>query len=121
MKKYLIGTDIGTSGTKSILIDVEGNVLGDSFESYDVLSPNPSWAEQWPQEWENATYKTISDVVKNSKVSPEQIGGICISGLFAGSGVPVDKNYEPVRPAIIWMDRRAQNESEYVELSLIHI
>ena len=115
MKKYLIGTDIGTSGTKSILIDVEGNVLCDSFESYDVLSPNPSWAEQWPQEWENATYKTISDVVKNSKVSPEQIGGICISGLFAGSGVPVDKNYEPVRPAIIWMDRRAQNESEYVE------
>jgi len=115
MKKYLIGTDIGTSGTKSILINLEGNVLGESLEEYGVLSPKPSWAEQWPYEWENATYKTISDVVKKSKVNSEQIGGICISGLFAGSGVPVDENYEPVRPAIIWMDRRAQYESEYVE------
>jgi len=115
MKRFLIGTDIGTSGTKSILVDLEGNILGKSLQQYGVLTPYPSWAEQWPQEWINATYKTINEVVKKSRVNPEEIGGICISGLFAGSGVPVDENFEPVRPAIIWMDRRAQHESEYVE------
>lgn len=114
-KRYLIGTDIGTSGTKSVLTDLNGHIVAEALAEYPLLSPKPLWAEQQADVWEEAVYKTISDVVKQSGVNPAEIGGICISGLFAGSGVPVDEEINPVRPAIIWMDRRAQSEAEYVE------
>ena len=49
--KYLIGTDIGTSGTKSILMDTNGKLIAQDLEEYDVLTPKPLWAEQWPDVW----------------------------------------------------------------------
>ena len=46
MMKYLIGTDIGTSGTKSILMDTQGRLIAQDLQEYDVLTPQPLWAEQ---------------------------------------------------------------------------
>lgn len=44
--KYLLGTDIGTSGTKTILMNTEGKLISQDLEEYDVLTPKPLWAEQ---------------------------------------------------------------------------
>ena len=49
---YLIGVDIGTQGTKAVLIDPNGKVLAHSYKGYDVETPKPSWAQQWPEPWE---------------------------------------------------------------------
>lgn len=114
MDKFLIGTDIGTSGTKSVIINLNGEVLAESLSEYSVITPNPVWAEQWPDVWVNAVFDTVHDVVKRSKVDPQNIKGICISGLYGGSGIPLDENLNPVRPCIIWMDRRAEKECEYI-------
>ena len=54
MMKYLIGTDIGTSGTKSILMDTQGRLIAQDLQEYDVLTPQPLWAEQWPDVWLDA-------------------------------------------------------------------
>ncbi|MEQ2467411.1 FGGY-family carbohydrate kinase [Niallia hominis] len=51
---------------------------------------------------------------KKSGIPPEKIRGIAISGLYGGSGIPLDENMEPVRPCMIWMDRRAEAESNWV-------
>lgn len=112
---YLLGTDIGTSGTKTILMDTEGNLIASSLVEYDVLTPKPLWAEQWPDVWLDATAATIRDAVKKSGVDKQDIKGIAISGLYGGSGIPLDENGKPVRPCLIWMDRRANEETEWVK------
>lgn len=112
--KYLLGTDIGTSGTKTILMDVQGNLIAHDLQEYDVLTPKPLWAEQWPQVWYEATKASIKNTVAKAGVDKENIAGIAVSGLYGGSGIPLDENMEPVRPCMIWMDRRADEETKWV-------
>nr|MDO8133833.1 FGGY family carbohydrate kinase [Candidatus Njordarchaeum guaymaensis] len=69
---YLIGTDVGTFGTKSVLVDAEGRILADSFEETDIISLKPLWAEQWPQVWFNAVCSTIRSVISKAKVDPSE-------------------------------------------------
>jgi len=111
---FLIGTDIGTLGTKTILSDCEGKVLASSFKEYGVLTPKPGWAEQWPDVWFEAVCETIREVLEVSKVDPGDVAAICISGLYGGSGIPCDKDMNPLRPCIIWADRRATEECRWV-------
>lgn len=113
--KYLIGTDIGTSGTKSILMDTEGHLIAQDLEEYDVLTPKPLWAEQWPKVWNDAVKTSIRKTVEKSGVDPHDVTGVGISGLYGGSGIPLDEKMKPVRPCLIWMDRRAEDETAWVK------
>ena len=112
---YLVGVDIGTQGTKAVLIDEDGKVLAHCYKGYDIETPKPSWAQQWPQPWEDATFETIKGVVSKSAVNIENIKGVAISSLYGGSGIPVDKDIKPLAPCLIWMDRRAEKEVEWVK------
>ncbi|MEG2815134.1 MAG: FGGY-family carbohydrate kinase [Oscillospiraceae bacterium] len=112
--KYLIGTDIGTSGTKTILMDTKGRLIAQDLQEYDVLTPKPLWAEQWPQVWYEAAMRSIAETMKKSKVAAQDVAGLCVSGLYGGSGVPLDENMEPVRPCLIWMDRRATRQEKWI-------
>ena len=111
---YLIGTDIGTMGTKTVLVDTEGKVHAEAFQEYGVITPKQGWAEQWPTPWTEATYSTIKETISKSGVNPRDIAGVSISALYGGSGIPVDKDYEPIRPCLIWADRRATDECRWV-------
>lgn len=115
---YLIGTDVGTLGTKTVLVDLDGKILSTSFEEYGVSTSKPLWAEQWPDVWFNAVCKTIRFVVEGSHVDPRDVAGLCISGLYGGSGIPCDKEMKPLRPCLIWMDRRAVEEAEWVKKNI---
>ena len=112
---YLIGTDIGTLGTKTVLVDLEGRVLARAYKEYGVLTPKPGWAEQWPDVWFNAVCETIKEVIKKSNVDPKDITGVCISGLYGGAGVLLDKDMKVLRPVIIWADRRAVEETKWIK------
>lgn len=111
--KYLLGTDIGTSGTKTVLMSLEGELLAQDVCEYDVLTPKPLYAEQWPEVWYHAVIETIQNAVKKAGVPKEEIAGLAVSGLYGGSGIPLDENMEPVRPCMIWMDRRAEEEARW--------
>jgi xylulokinase len=111
---YLVGTDIGTLGTKTVLVDADGKVHGEAFKEYDVLTPKQGWAEQWPKPWQDATFETIKQAIEKSKINPADVTGVCISALYGGSGIPVDKEYKPIRPCLIWADRRANDECQWV-------
>ena len=111
---YLIGTDIGTLGTKTVLVDSTGKVHAEAFQEYDVITPKQGWAEQWPTPWIESTYSTIKEVIGKSEVNPRDIAGLSISALYGGSGIPVDKKFEPIRPCLIWADRRAIEECKWV-------
>lgn len=115
MKKYLVGVDIGTQSTKAVVVTTEGEVLSSAQQEYAVDQPRPSWAEQWPQVWEEAFYNTVRKAVERAKISPKRVASLALSGLYGGSGVPVDRNVLPLRPCIIWMDRRAIEEVQWVK------
>jgi xylulokinase len=110
---FTIGVDIGTSGTKSLLIDPDGNILAEASSSYDLAMPKPMWTEQDPDDWWNAVVKTVRAVVKQSKVSKSDIKCIGLSGQMHGS-VFLDKNDKVIRPALLWNDQRTANECEEI-------
>jgi len=97
---YLIGTDVGTLGTKTVLVDLDGKILSTSFEEYGVSTSKPLWAEQWPDVWFNAVCKTIRFVVEGSHVDPKDVAGLCISGLYGGSGIPLRQRDEATSPML---------------------
>lgn len=114
----LLGTDIGTLGAKSVLVDVEGRVLAAAFKEYGVLTPRQGWAEQWPGIWVEAAFETIGQCLEEARVNPRDVEGVCVSSLYGGSGIPCDEEMKPLRPCIIWADRRAVEECRWVEESI---
>lgn len=114
----LMGTDIGTQGTKTLIVDTKGRILSSSFMEYDIIQPRPTWAEQWPDVWYQAACQTIKGSIEKANINPEQIGGIAISGLYGGSGVPVNESMKPIRPCIIWMDRRATEQVKWIKKNM---
>lgn len=106
---YLIGVDLGTSGTKTVLFDEAGNVIASKTIEYPMYQPQNGWAEQNPLDWYNAAVETIKYV--SSKVDPSDIKGLGISGQMHGL-VMLDERGDVIRPSIIWCDQRTGKECE---------
>ena len=113
---YVLGIDIGTSGTKTILFDEKGKEISSAFKGYPLYQPKIGWAEQKPEDWWDAVVVTISLAIKKSGVSNEDIKGIGLSGQMHGL-VMLDKEEQVIRPSIIWCDQRTAEEcSEITKL-----
>ena len=109
--RYLLGIDVGTSATKTVLFDENGVALGSVSKEYDLLTPHNGWAEQRPEDWRDAVLFTVKEVVKKVGAQPDEIKGIGISGQMHGL-VMLDENGEVIRPSIIWCDQRTGAEVE---------
>ena len=105
MAQYLLGIDVGTTGTKTILFSEDGNILGHAYRGYSLSAPCVSWSEQNAEDWWEAVKATVREVC--SRISdPENVAAISLS-LQGGTVVPVDEKMTPLRPAIVWNDGRA--------------
>ena len=104
--RYLIGIDIGTSATKTILMDEEGNVAAQAVRDYPLYQPDNGWAEQAPEDWQQAALETLKQVVEQSGVNRDDIQGIGLSGQMHGL-VMLDEAGNPIRRSIIWCDQRS--------------
>ena len=109
-----LGIDIGTSGTKTLAIDASGKILADAMVTYPCYVPKPLWSEQDPEDWWQATIKSVRQVVKAAKLKPAEVKGIGLSGQMHGS-VFLDKNDKVVRRAILWNDQRTAAECDEIE------
>ena len=98
---YIIGIDIGTSGTKTVLFDETGKVIASNTIEYPMYQPQNGYAEQDPADWANAAVNTIKAVMKISGVNKEDVKGIGLSGQMHGL-VMLDKQNEVIRRSIIW-------------------
>jgi len=110
---YYIGIDIGTSGTKSILIDEKGTIHAEAAVEYEVHMPKPMWTEQDPEIWWQATIKTVQGVMEKSKVKPADVKAIGLSGQMHGS-VFLDAKQKVIRGALLWNDQRTTAECEEI-------
>lgn len=114
MSAYL-GIDVGTSGTKTLAIDPQGKILAQAVASYPCQHPKPLWSEQDPEDWWQATVKTVCAVVKEAKLKAGDVKAIGLSGQMHGS-VFLDKAGRVIRPAFLWNDQRTAAECEEIEL-----
>ncbi len=110
---FLVGIDIGTSGTKSILMEESGRIVADATQEYPLSAPHPGWSEQDPRDWWNAVCATCKQVIADSGVDPKDIKGVGYSGQMHGS-VFLDKAGSVVRPCILWNDSRTVAECEEI-------
>jgi xylulokinase len=120
---YVIGVDIGTQSTKALLCDTRGRIIAQHASRYHPDTPRPLWAEQWPAVWLNAVMETIAACVAKARAAtadfaPDHVRALCISSLYGGSGIPVDDQIKPLHPCLIWMDRRATAEVDWVRANL---
>jgi len=107
--KYLIGIDLGTSGTKTVLFDIAGNTVASSTQEYPLIQPQNGWAEQDPNHWWDACVKTLTDVLNGSGINPADIASIGLSGQMHGL-VLLDESGEVLRNSIIWCDGRTTEQ-----------
>ncbi len=110
---FLLGIDIGTSGTKTVLFDESGNTVASALSEYPLYQPNIGWAEQEPEDWWNATVITVKKVIQKSGVNPSDIKGVGLSGQMHGA-VLLDKDNNVLRKSIIWCDQRSHKECEQI-------
>lgn len=110
---YLLGIDIGTSGTKALIMNEEGRALGSGTVDYPLSTPQPGWAEQNPEDWWRATVAAIRAACERAQVAPEAIAGVGLSGQMHGS-VFLDEDGQVLRPAILWCDQRTALQCEQI-------
>ena len=111
--KYVLGIDLGTSGTKTVLFDQEGRGVCSATVEYPMAQPQNGWAEQDPADWWHAAVSTIRTVLEKSGVDKKDVVSLGISGQMHGL-VMLDKDGHVLRPSIIWCDQRTQAECDEI-------
>ncbi|AET68418.1 D-xylulose kinase [Desulfosporosinus orientis DSM 765] len=109
--QYLLGVDLGTSGTKTVLFDLAGNPICAKTIEYPLYQPANGWAEQDPSDWWNATCDGIKYVITASGIDASEIAGIGLSGQMHGL-VMLDRDGIVLRKSIIWCDQRTADECQ---------
>jgi xylulokinase len=115
---YYIGLDIGTFYTKGLLVDNDGRQLASSAIPHGVESIKAGWAEQDAEKiWWEQTVQVMQSLLQASTTTADEIGGLCISGLFPALLI-ADEYGRPLRPAILYSDNRAGEELSRLNQSL---
>ncbi len=112
-KNYLLGIDIGTSGTRTLIIDEEGNIISSAIKEYPLYTPKPGWAEQDPMDWYEASIYTIKEALQKKDIKGSKIKSIGLSGQMHGS-VFLDSANDVIRPALLWNDQRTEPQCKEI-------
>jgi xylulokinase len=109
--EYLLGIDIGTSGCKVAAFTKEGRVVFQRTEHYETLYPALDYVEQNPESWWKAVCRATRQMFVETNIRPDEIKGIGVDGQ-SGAAIPVDRNGNVLRNAIIWLDRRSAKQCD---------
>jgi xylulokinase len=111
---YYLGIDVGTSGTKALVMDARGKVLSTATGTHGISAPRPGWSEQNPDDWWASTIHAVRAAVRKVKIDARQVAGIGLSGQMHGL-VITDGAGRPLRPSIIWNDQRTGPQAKEIE------
>ena len=108
---YFLGIDVGTGGTRALIMDASGRVISSGTEEHlPFASPQSGWAEQDPRDWWRACSAAVGKALQKSSIPGEEIACVGFSGQMHGA-VLLDAAGEVVRPALIWCDQRTEKQS----------
>jgi len=108
---HLLGIDVGTGGTRALIIDEGGRVVASATEEHrPFASPQIGWAEQDPSDWWRACGVAVPKALAQGNLRSHQIACVGLSGQMHGA-VLLDQQARIVRPALIWCDVRTEKQS----------
>jgi xylulokinase len=114
MSHLWLGIDIGTGGSRAILVDERGKIRATCSAAHqDVIMERPLWAEQDPCDWWSAAQKAIRGAIEQAGVTGKDIAGVGLSGQMHGL-VMLDAGNQVIRPALIWCDQRSQAQVDEI-------
>ena len=109
---HCLGIDVGTGGTRAVLIDGAGQIVAsETIEHVPFASPQTGWAEQDPDDWWRAAVGAIRAVLSHDNIRPDSISAVGLSGQMHGA-VLLDADDKLLRPSIIWCDQRSEAQCQ---------
>ena len=113
----VIGIDVGTQSSKGVLIERGRGVIATAAESHDVSFPFPNWAQQDPGDWLKAVATVIGSLTRQAGRAASEITHLAVDAQVDGV-VAMDAALRPLHDAIIWMDRRAVDQTQRIEAAV---
>jgi xylulokinase len=107
---HVIGIDVGSQSVKAVLFDERGTAIEEAAEPYEMSYPRSGWAEQDPAVWQRGIAGTVRELRHRSGIGATDVTMLALASQVDGL-VPLDDALKPLRPAIIWLDRRATRQS----------
>jgi xylulokinase len=107
---YVIGIDVGSQSVKAVMFDADGRAIDEASAPCETSYPRSGWAEQDPGAWESGIADTVRQLRGRSGIGPSEIAMLALASQVDGL-VAVDRHLRALRPAIIWLDRRATEQS----------
>ena len=114
MSAYWLGVDVGTGGSRAILLDASGKeAAAVSVPHEEMVMEQPLWAEQRPENWADAAFEAIRGALAQAGIRGDQVRGVGLSGQMHGL-VILDRDHHVIRPALIWCDQRSQPQVDWI-------
>ncbi|MEM2901997.1 MAG: xylulokinase [Candidatus Bathyarchaeia archaeon] len=109
--------DAGTTSCKTILFNLNGEVVASKSKDYPVHYPKPTWAEQSPEHWWRAAAESVKAIIQETGIDAESILGV---GVDSQREAPVllDRHGTTLTNSIIWLDRRTLKQAKEIEEKL---
>jgi len=104
--RYILSLDQGTTSSRSLLIDAQGQIIAIAQKEFKQHYPQPGWVEHDADEIWSSQSGTLAEVIAKAKIDPQQIAAIGITNQRETTVVWDRKTGHPIHPAIVWQDRR---------------
>lgn len=114
---YYLGIDVGTSGTKALVMNSRGRVIGAATGEHPIFVPQPGWSEQEPAHWWASTIAAVRAVVAKTRINVKKVAGIGFSGQMHGL-VILDDAGKSLRRSLIWNDQRTARQAADIEAAV---
>ncbi len=110
---FSLGLDIGTTGSRAVIVDQLGSVRSAASAEHAPMSqPQPTWAEQQPEDWWRAAQEAVRSALRQGNLKGEDVAAVGLSGQMHGA-VLLDASHQVIRPSIIWCDQRSQAQANW--------
>lgn len=114
MRNLLLAIDQGTSGCKLTIFNLDGEVIVEKNKSYKTTYLEEEYVEQDAEKWWQASVSGIKEMLSEKGIDSKEIKGIGVDGT-SWACIPIDKKGEVLYPTMIWLDRRASKEAEWMK------
>jgi len=105
-RKYILAHDLGTSGSKIVLFDLNLNIISQLKINYPIYYPKQGWAEQNPKDFWDAVKNGTNTLIQNANINSDEIIALTFDCQM-NCTIPIDNNGNPLMNAISWLDTRA--------------
>ncbi|MHC5004668.1 MAG: xylulokinase [Planctomycetota bacterium] len=113
MGDLMLGIDVGTGGSKALLVAADGTVVESAFTEHPLLTPKPLWTEQRPEDWWDSTCASIRAVLERAGRTGADVAAVGLTGQMHGL-VLLDARGAVLRPALLWNDQRTARQCDEI-------